>query len=72
MTARPPCRDKLAPRIEDAYLNEKTDAGIFREMGEAGLLGITIPEEYGGLGANYVTYGWLRARWSESIRAIAR
>ncbi|MGX9176373.1 acyl-CoA dehydrogenase [Mesorhizobium sp. BHbdii] len=58
--------DKLAPRIEDAYLEEKTDAGIFREMGEAGLLGITIPEEYGGLGANYVTYG-LVAREVERI-----
>lgn len=58
--------DKLAPRIEQAYLEEKTDAGIFREMGEAGLLGITIPEEYGGLGANYVTYG-LVAREVERI-----
>ncbi|MER8971662.1 MULTISPECIES: acyl-CoA dehydrogenase [unclassified Mesorhizobium] len=58
--------DKLAPKIEEAYLEEKTDAGIFREMGEAGLLGITIPEEYGGLGANYVTYG-LVAREVERI-----
>ncbi|RUU12870.1 acyl-CoA dehydrogenase [Mesorhizobium sp. USDA-HM6] len=58
--------DKLAPRIEEAYVEEKTDAGIFREMGEAGLLGITIPEEYGGLGANYVTYG-LVAREVERI-----
>lgn len=58
--------DKLAPRIEEAYLEEKTDAGIFREMGGAGLLGITIPEEYGGLGANYVTYG-LVAREVERV-----
>jgi glutaryl-CoA dehydrogenase len=58
--------DKLAPRIEDAYLNETFDPGIFREMGQAGLLGITIPEEYGGLGANYVTYG-LVAREVERI-----
>ncbi|ESY31415.1 acyl-CoA dehydrogenase [Mesorhizobium sp. LNJC391B00] len=58
--------DKLAPRIEEAYLEEKTDAGIFREMGEAGLLGITVPEEYGGLGANYVTYG-LVAREVERV-----
>ncbi|MER8522075.1 acyl-CoA dehydrogenase [Mesorhizobium sp. M0644] len=58
--------DKLAPKIEEAYLEEKTDAGIFREMGEAGLLGITIPEEYGGLGANYITYG-LVAREVERI-----
>jgi glutaryl-CoA dehydrogenase len=49
--------DKLAPRIEQAYLNETADPSIFREMGGAGLLGITIPEEYGGLGSNYVTYG---------------
>ncbi|RVC62330.1 MULTISPECIES: acyl-CoA dehydrogenase [unclassified Mesorhizobium] len=58
--------DKLAPRIEEAYLDEQTDPSIFREMGEAGLLGITIPEEYGGLGANYVTYG-LVAREVERI-----
>ena len=49
--------DKLAPRVTEAYLNEAADPEIFREMGEAGLLGITVPEEYGGLGAGYVTYG---------------
>ena len=49
--------DKLAPRIEEAYLNETFDTAIFREMGDAGLLGINIPEEFGGLSANYVTYG---------------
>jgi len=58
--------DKLAPRVEEAYLDEKTDPAIFREMGEAGLLGITIPEEYGGLGAGYVTYG-LVAREVERV-----
>ncbi|GLS34224.1 glutaryl-CoA dehydrogenase [Mesorhizobium albiziae] len=58
--------DKLAPRIEEAYLDEKTDPAIFREMGEAGLLGVTIPEEYGGIGANYVTYG-LVAREVERV-----
>ena len=58
--------DKLAPRIEEAYLEEKTDPAIFREMGDAGLLGITIPEEYGGLGAGYVTYG-LVAREVERV-----
>ncbi|MCO5160287.1 MAG: acyl-CoA dehydrogenase [Mesorhizobium sp.] len=58
--------DKLAPRIEDAYLSETTDPAIFREMGEAGLLGITVPEEYGGLGGNYVTYG-LVAREVERV-----
>src|SRR3954463_16091173 len=58
--------DKLAPRIEQAYLEERTDPAIFQEMGEAGLLGITIPEEYGGLGAGYVTYG-LVAREVERV-----
>nr|WP_170313242.1 acyl-CoA dehydrogenase [Pseudaminobacter arsenicus] len=58
--------DKLAPRIEEAYAEEKTDPAIFREMGEAGLLGITVPEEYGGLGAGYVTYG-LVAREVERV-----
>ena len=58
--------DKLSPRIEDAYMAETTDPAIFREMGAAGLLGITIPEEYGGLGASYVTYG-LVAREVERI-----
>ncbi len=58
--------DKLAPRIEHAYMNEETDAAIFREMGEAGLLGVTVPEEYGGVGAGYVSYG-LVAREVERI-----
>jgi glutaryl-CoA dehydrogenase len=58
--------DKLAPRIEEAYLEEKTDPSIFREMGEAGLLGVTVPEEYGGVGAGYVAYG-LVAREVERI-----
>ena len=58
--------DRLAPRIADAYMEEKTDPAIFREMGEAGLLGVTIPEEYGGVGAGYVSYG-LVAREVERI-----
>ncbi|BCH34425.1 acyl-CoA dehydrogenase [Mesorhizobium sp. L-8-10] len=58
--------DKLAPRVEQAYLEEKTDPEIFREMGAAGLLGVTIPEEYGGVGAGYVSYG-LVAREVERI-----
>jgi glutaryl-CoA dehydrogenase len=58
--------EKLATRVEAAYLEEKTDPAIFREMGEAGLLGITVPEAYGGLGAGYVTYG-LVAREVERI-----
>jgi len=58
--------DRLAPRIEQAYMDETTDPAIFAEMGEAGLLGVTIPEEYGGLGAGYVAYG-LVAREVERI-----
>ncbi|WP_410010892.1 acyl-CoA dehydrogenase [Rhizobium sp. NRK18] len=58
--------DRLLPRVEDAYLNETTDPEIFREMGEAGLLGVTVPDEYGGAGASYVSYG-LVAREVERI-----
>jgi glutaryl-CoA dehydrogenase len=58
--------DRLAPRIEKAYLDETSDPKIFREMGEAGLLGVTIPEEYGGVGAGYVSYG-LVAREVERV-----
>jgi len=55
--ARAYCQEKLAPRVLEAFRQEKTDAGIFREMGELGLLGPTIPAEYGGPGLNYVCYG---------------
>ena len=48
-------QDKLMPRILDAYRNETTDPSIFREMGELGLLGITIPEQYGGMGLGKVS-----------------
>ncbi|MCC8958120.1 acyl-CoA dehydrogenase [Bradyrhizobium sp. Pear77] len=65
-TARSYARDKLAPRIIDAFANEHTDLDIFREMGALGLLGPTIPEEYGGVGASYVAYG-LIAREVERI-----
>ena len=58
--------DKLAPRVTDAYLNETVDRGIFAEMGEAGLLGVTVSEDYGGAGAGYVSYG-LVAREVERI-----
>ena len=58
--------EKLMPRIEKAYLEETSDPSIFAEMGEAGLLGITVPEEYGGLGSTYVTYG-LVAREIERV-----
>jgi glutaryl-CoA dehydrogenase len=56
----------LQPKVRDAYREEVTDSNIFRQMGDAGLLGLTIPEEYGGLGAGYVTYG-LVAREIERV-----
>ncbi len=65
-TARGYARDKLLPRIVEAFQNEHTDPAIFTEMGELGLLGPTIPEEYGGVGASYVAYG-LVAREVEAI-----
>ena len=65
-TARDYAQDKLAPRVSEAYLNEATDRAIFNEMGELGLLGVTVPEEYGCAGANYVSYG-LVAREVERI-----
>ena len=68
-TARAYAEEKLAPRIIDAFANEVTDPAIFREMGELGLLGPTIPEEYGGVGASYVAYG-LVAREVERMRAL--
>ncbi|MFL4468404.1 acyl-CoA dehydrogenase [Tateyamaria armeniaca] len=58
--------EKLAPRVMDAFSEETTDPEIFREMGEMGLLGVTLPEEYGGLGGSYVSYG-LVAREVERI-----
>lgn len=58
--------DELAPRVQQSYLEETADPGIFREMGARGLLGVTIPTEYGGAGANYVAYG-LVAREIERI-----
>jgi glutaryl-CoA dehydrogenase len=60
------CDEKLAPRVTTAFENEETDPEIFAEMGEMGLLGTTIPEEYGGIGAGYVTYG-LVAREVERV-----
>ncbi|KLU27648.1 acyl-CoA dehydrogenase [Caballeronia mineralivorans PML1(12)] len=59
-------QDKLQPRVLDAFRNEHTDVAIFREMGELGLLGPTIPEQYGGPGLNYVSYG-LIAREVERV-----
>jgi glutaryl-CoA dehydrogenase len=60
------CQDKLAPRVQLAFRNEHTDIAIFREMGELGLLGPTIPDTYGGAGLNYVSYG-LIAREVERV-----
>lgn len=64
--ARAYAQEKLQPRIIAAYRDETADPDIFREMGEMGLLGSTIPEEYGGIGASYVTYG-LIAREIERV-----
>jgi glutaryl-CoA dehydrogenase len=64
--ARAYCQDKLGTRVLEAFRKEETDPGIFREMGELGLLGATIPEQYGGAGLNYVCYG-LVAREVERV-----
>ena len=60
------CQERLAPRVLEAFRTETTDPAIFREMGELGLLGATIPEQYGGAGLNYVCYG-LVAREVERV-----
>ena len=65
-TARAFAQDKLLPRVTEAYLQEKADPGLFKEMGELGLLGITVDEEMGGAGASYVAYG-LVAREVERV-----
>lgn len=64
--ARAYAHEKLQPRVIQAFREESTDPEIFREMGEMGLLGVTLPEEYGGLGASYVSYG-LIAREVERV-----
>ncbi len=60
------CQDQLMPRVRDAFRHEQMDVGIFREMGDIGLLGPTIPAQYGGPGLNYVSYG-LMAREIERV-----
>ncbi|MFK7940832.1 MAG: acyl-CoA dehydrogenase [Roseovarius sp.] len=65
-SARAYAQEKLQSRVIKAFADEHTDPDIFREMGEMGLLGTTIPEEYGGLGAGYVSYG-LVAREVERV-----
>jgi len=64
--ARSYAQAELQPRVSSAYANETTDTAIFGEMGTLGLLGSTIPEEYGGAGLNYVSYG-LVAREIERV-----
>ena len=65
-TARNFAQTELQPRIARAYLNETTDPALFPQFGSLGLLGITIPQEYGGAGASYVSYG-LVAREIERV-----
>jgi glutaryl-CoA dehydrogenase len=65
-TARAYAQEKLAPRVIEAYAQERSDRSIFAEMGALGLLGVTIGEEYGGAEAGYVSYG-LVAREIERV-----
>ena len=65
-SARTFAQEVLQPRVIAAYREERVDPDIFKEMGQMGLLGTTIPEEYGGLGGNYVSYG-LVAREIERV-----
>ena len=65
-TAEAYAQDSLQPRVTEAYLNEDFDREILREMGNLGLLGATIPQQYGGAGLGYVSYG-LIARAVERV-----
>jgi glutaryl-CoA dehydrogenase len=65
-SARQFAQERLLPRVIDAYREERTDRAIFQEMGALGLLGVTLPEEYGCAGASYVSYG-LVAREVERV-----
>jgi glutaryl-CoA dehydrogenase len=66
--ARAYCQDKLQPRVRDAYRHESFDRAIMREMGELGLLGATLPVEYGGAEANHIVYGLIarEVEWVDS------
>ena len=64
--ARDYCQGSLMPRVQQAFRNEHSDPAIFREMGKMGMLGPTIPTEYGGAGLSYVAYG-LIAREVERV-----
>ena len=70
-TANQYSQEKLFPRVKSAWKNETMDKSIFSEMGELGLLGCTLPEEYGGINANYVSYG-LIAREIENVDSSYR
>jgi glutaryl-CoA dehydrogenase len=70
-TANQFSQEKLFPRVKSAWKNETMDKSIFSEMGELGLLGCTLPEEYGGINANYVSYG-LIAREIENVDSSYR
>ncbi|MFC4671918.1 acyl-CoA dehydrogenase [Seohaeicola nanhaiensis] len=65
-SARAYAQEKLMPRVTKAFAEEGVEPEIFREMGEMGLLGVTVPEQYGGIGAGYVSYG-LVAREVERV-----
>ena len=65
-TAHSFAEDRLRPRVVEAYAHERTDRSIFNEMGELGLLGLTLPPEYGGAGVSNVAYG-LVAREIERV-----
>ena len=67
-SARAYAQEKLQSRVIAAFREDKSDPGAFAEMGEMGLLGTTIPEEYGGLGAGYVTYD----RVEREVERVAR
>ncbi|UCV29070.1 acyl-CoA dehydrogenase [Ferribacterium limneticum] len=69
--ARTFAQKALQPRVRDAFRNETTDPAIFREMGEMGLLGATLPPQFGGAGLNYVSYG-LIAREVEYVDSAYR
>ena len=65
-SARAFARERLQPRVIDAFANETVEPEIFREMGEQGLLGATVSPDFGGAGASYVSYG-LIAREVEAV-----
>jgi glutaryl-CoA dehydrogenase len=65
-TAEAYAQEKLQPRVTKAYMDESFDRSILTEMGELGLLGATVPNEYGGAGLGYVSYG-LIARAVERV-----